>query len=316
MRKLLERRPVRLLVGAGRGFVEDNCGEMAAALAYFTLLSAFPLLLLLVSQLPRLLALFGVNYYDIPLLLLDLIGNYIAPEVADWLSKGLLELDANRDTVGLIGLLTLLWSASGGFAQLDAAFNRIWRIYDESDRRTGIIAALTGAVRGRLVPFLLMLLVGLLLLLNSVLTAGLAVLQRFFPQTPYSGLLGSAFGLVLPVAVSTLALGLLYRYIPYTRVLWHDVWLGAFVAAVANELAKNLMTGFIASGTGGFYQSIAGPLALMIWVFFTSQIVFFGCELTRHYALIYGSRSTPAGAAQGAIADKQARVQTHGRQSA
>jgi membrane protein len=140
------------------------------------------------------------------------------------------------------------------------------------------------------VPFFLLLLVGVLLLASSLITAALAVVTALFPAELAGGL-GSLVTWALSLAVSVLALALLYRFLPDALIRWGDVWVGALVAALANEVAKSLVTRFIASGTGGVYQTIAGPLALMVWVFFTSQILFAGCELTRHYALIYGSRA-------------------------
>jgi membrane protein len=293
MQKLLERRWVRLLADTGKGFADDDCGQMAAALGYFALLSVFPLLLLLVSQLPNLLALFGMRL-DPTALVLSLIGRQVAPEVADWLAEGLEALKENQGAAGLIGLGALLWSASNVFVQISTSFNRIWQVDDEEGRPTGIRALVRGLLRGRLLTFLLMGLVGVLMLLGSSLTATIVVVQRLFPHLPLAGLLGGLASWAISVAVSMLALSLLYRFVPHTRVHWGDVWLGALLAALVNELAKGLLARFIASGTAGAYQSIAGPLALMIWVYFTSQILFAGCEMCRHYALLYGSRSSPS----------------------
>lgn len=293
MQKFLERRWVRLLANTGKGFSADDCGQMAAALGYFALLSVFPLLLLVVSQLPNLLALFGVHL-DPTVLVLSLVGQQVSPEVADWLSQGLGALEENQGTAGLIGLAALLWSASNVFVQVSVSFNRIWRVDDEEGRPTGLRAVVQGLLRGRLLTFLLMGLVGVLMLLGSVVTATVVVVQRLFPQLPLTGVLSGIVSWAISVAVSVLALALLYRFVPHTRVRWGDVWLGALLAALVNELAKGLLTRFISSGTAGAYQSIAGPLALMIWVYFTSQILFAGCELTRHYALLYGSRVSPS----------------------
>ncbi|MBC8075456.1 MAG: YihY/virulence factor BrkB family protein [Chloroflexales bacterium] len=293
MQKLLERRWVRLLADTGKGFSSDDCGQMAAALGYFSLLSVFPLLLLVASQLPNLLALFGVRF-DPTGLVLALVGQQVSPEVAAWLAQGLEALEQNQGTAGLIGLATLLWGASNVFVQISTSFNRIWRVDDEEGRPSGFGALVKGLLRGRLLTFLLMGLVGVLMLLGSVLTAAILLVQRLFPQLPLASLLSGMASWAISVAVSVLALSLLYRFVPDTRVRWGDVWLGAVLAALVNELAKGLLARFIASGTTGAYQSIAGPLALMIWVYFTSQILFAGCELTRHYALLYGSRSSPS----------------------
>jgi membrane protein len=291
MQKLLERRWVRLLIDTGKGFADDDCGQMAAALGYFALLSVFPLLLLVVSQLPNLLALGGLRF-DPTGLVLSLVGRRVSPEVADWLAQGLAALEENQGTAGLIGLGTLLWGASNVFVQISTSFNRIWRVDDEEGRPTGFSAIVRGVLRGRLLTFLLMGLVGALMLLGSSLTAAIVVVQRLFPQLPIAGLLGGLASWTISVAVSVVALSLLYRFVPHTSVRWGDVWLGALLAALVNELAKGLLARFIASGTAGAYQSIAGPLALMIWVYFTSQILFAGCEFSRHYALLYGSRSS------------------------
>jgi membrane protein len=309
MRRVLEWRWVKLVVNAGQGFLDDNCGQMAAALAYFSLLSAFPLLLL-VSQIPNLLASFSVDY-DVAATLIDLARTRVSPTVADWLQSSLTTLEEGQGTAGVVGVLTLFWTASGVFSQLDLSFNRIWRVYDDKDRATGVASLLVGLLRGRLLSFLLMLAAGVILLMSGVLTTVLAVIKANVPQLPGSAFAWSVIDWTVSPLLSMLALGLLYRYLPNTRVLWSDVWLGALVAGVTNELLKSLVTRFIASGTGGVYQSVAGPLALMIWVYFTSQVVFFGCELTRHYALIYGSRRTLAGKLEAAKVEQEIKAEQH-----
>ena len=310
MRRVMEWRWVKLIVGAVQGFLDDNCGQMAAALAYFSLLSAFPLLLLLVSQIPNLLAYFSFEY-DVAAALIELARTRVSPTVAEWLQASLATLREGQGTAGLIGVLTLFWTASGVFSQLDLSFNRIWRVYDDKDRATGPLSLLVGLLRGRLLSFLLMLAAGMILLMSGVLTAVLAVVRANVPVLPGSAFAWSVIDWTVSPLMSMLALGLLYRYLPNTRVLWNDVWLGALVAGVANELLKSLVTRFITSGTGGVYQSVAGPLALMIWVYFTSQVVFFGCELTRHYALIYGSRSTLAGKLEAAKVEQEIKAEQH-----
>ena len=293
MQKLLERRWVRLLADTGKSFAADDCSQMAAALGYFALLAVFPLLLLTVSQLPNLLALFGVQL-DLSALVLSLVGQQVSPEVAAWLGQGLEALKKNKGTAGLIGIVTLLWGASNVFVQISSSFDRIWCVEDDQGRPTGLRAIIRGLLRGRLLTFLLMGVVGLLMLIGSTLTATIVVLQELFPKLPLAGLLGGLASWGISVAVSIVALSLLYRFVPSTSVHWGDVWLPALLAALVNELAKGVLARFIASGTAGAYQSVAGPLALMIWVYFTSQILFAGCELSRHYALLFGSRSSPS----------------------
>ena len=308
MQRIWKWRWFRLFWNAGQGFLDDNCGQMAAAVAYFSLLSAFPLLLLLVSQLPNLLTFFSFDY-DITAALIYLARTEVSPSVAEWLQTSLTTLSEGQGTAGIIGILTLFWSASGVFGQLDLSFNRIWRVYDDKDRAISLRQIVYNLLRGRLFSFFLMVVAGIILLLSGVLTTVLAFIETNTPTLPGSAVAWAVIDWTVSPLLSIIALALLYRFLPNTRVLWGDVWLGAIVAGTANELLKSLVTRFVASGTGGVYQSVAGPLALMIWVYFTSQLLFFGCELTRHHALIYGSRSTLTGKIEAAKVEQEIKAE-------
>lgn len=289
MQKFLERRWVKLIINSVQGFSSDNCGQMAAALAYFAVLSVFPLLLLLVSQIPNLLALFSFDF-NVTDAMLDFARNQMSDSAAEWLQSSLATLSEGQRTAGIVGVLTLFWSASAVFSQLDSSINRIWRVQEEEDRKNGPLQMAWNFVRNRFFSFFVAALAGLIMLTSGIFTTVLGVVRGFFPELPGSNLLWSALQWTVAPILGILALAIVYRFVPNTKVEWRDVWVGAIVAGLGGELLKTVVASFITSGTGGVYQSVAGPLALMIWVFFTSQIMFLGCEFTRHYALLYGSR--------------------------
>jgi|HigsolmetaAR202D_1030399.scaffolds.fasta_scaffold00005_1 Predicted membrane protein len=290
MQKILERRWVKLIINAAQGFSADNCGQMAAALAYFAVLSAFPLLLLLVSQIPNLLALFSFDF-NVTDAMLDFARTQMSDSAAEWLQSSLETLSEGQRTAGIVGVLTLFWSASGVFSQLDSSINRIWRVQEDQDRKQGPLQMVLNFARSRFFSFFIAAIAGLIMLTSGIFTTVLSVVRSFLPELPGSNQLWSALQWTVAPILGILALAIIYRFMPNTKVEWRDVWVGAIAAGLGGELLKTVVASFITSGTGGVYQSVAGPLALMIWVFFTSQIMFFGCELTRHYALLYGSRT-------------------------
>jgi membrane protein len=265
-------------------WLDDYVPSMGAALAYYTIFSLAPLLLVVISMAGLL---FGEDAArgEIQARLQDLMGERSAGAVQSLLtsvrdpSKGL--------TATAVGVVLLFVGATTVFAELQNALDRIWRV-PEGLRKSGWFSL----VRARLMAFGMVLVLGFLLIVSLVTSALLAAVGRQLDpvlgdwQTVVEA--GNALGGFLLVA---LMFGLIYKIIPRQRVLASDVWLGALLAALLFTGGKVVIGAYIgrsdiASGFGA-----AGSLVVvLLWVYYSAQILLVGAEFTCVYARTFGSR--------------------------
>jgi len=280
-----------LLTETWNEFDKDEAGRRGAALAYYATFSIFPLLLLL-------LALFGfvLRYWDAALdaqhEILRAAASYVSPQIADLLGQMLLILKDGAGSATGIGFLTLLLGASGVFYELDDSLNRIWRVPRPAER-SGLIAFLVQLVKERLMSFVMILALGVLLLVSLVLTGiTQAMLTRLSGFPLISGVAGFLIGLVLTLCLNTILFAALFKYLPKTAIRWREVGFGAFVTAVLWEIAKRLLALYIAhSNYTSLYGTVGALLAIMAWVYFSSQILFLGAEFTEVFSRRYCGRA-------------------------
>lgn len=261
-----------LLYAVVRQFGEAHASQAAAGLAYYIFFSIFPLLLVLVALTSAFLrneAAFR-NTVDFVIQVIPVSQNLIEQNL-----ESVLEL---RGTVGLIGGLAALWSASGAFAILANTVNRAW---ETSESR--------GFVRKRLVALAMIGALVLLLLLSLTSTALMNFLPEF--QVPLIGENTSIYETVgwqlLSWSVPLLFTGLmfvgLYRWVPNTIVTWKAALWGAAVAAVGWELAKSAFSWYLRSGFVQYelvYGSLGTVVALLFWIYISAQITLFGAHLS------------------------------------
>jgi membrane protein len=265
-------------------WLDDYVPSMGAALAYYTIFSLAPMLLVVISMAGLL---FGEDAArgEIQAQLQNLMGERSAGAVQSLLvsvrepSEGL--------TATAVGVVLLFIGATSVFAELQNALDRIWRVPEEL-RKKGWFSV----VRARLMAFGMVLALGFLLILSLVTSALLAVVGRQLEpvlgdwQTVVEA--GDALGGFMLVA---LIFGLIYKVMPRQRVLVSDVWLGALLAASLFTGGKVVIGAYIgrsdiASGFGA-----AGSLVVvLLWVYFSAQILLVGAEFTCVYARTFGSR--------------------------
>jgi membrane protein len=281
-----------LLRETGQEFQNDEAGMLGAALSYYATFSIFPLLLLLLAALGWVL-----NYWPVAInaqeQILAVASQNFSPKLAETVEQLLEVLKDRAGTATGIGLVTLLFGASGVFQQLDSSFNRIWKA-PKKPEASGILATITTVLRDKLFSFGMVLAVGFLMLISLVLTG---VSQALLNALQYVPVIGGAFGyiagLLITLAISTLVFALLFKYLPNTRIRWSDVWLGALLTAIIWEVAKRLLALYIDYTSRSFsaYGAIGTILVLMVWVYFSSQVLFLGAEFTEVYSRRHGSRA-------------------------
>ena len=277
-----------LLYNTGYAFTVDDCFTMAAALAYFAVISALPLLMLLLALLPRIVDIVAPGF-DIKVALLGFIFRTFTPEVASWMSGAIPVLQAQRGLLGGVGTLLLIWSASNVFRQLDVSIWTIWDAYDNLSETT-FHQAIRNFLHGRLRSLLLILAICALFLADQAVSVVLFLFRREVLTLPsaatWEGALFTVASYIVSLFLGVLTLALLYRYLPPKRVPWRYVWPGALLAGTLNKLLGAAVSLTISGLLAGVYQAIGGPVALLLWVYFVGQSVLLGCVLSRQFYLL------------------------------
>jgi membrane protein len=272
----------RLALHAARSWSQDYAPSMGAALAYYTLFSIAPLLLIVISVAGFV---FGADAArgEIMAQLQGLIGDEGARFV-----QGLLEA-AHRPGQGmvatLVGLALLLVGATTVFNELQDALDRIWRA--PARRKSGLWALL----RTRLLSFGMIMAIGFLLMVSLVASAALSALGRWWgPVFSEWELLGHAIDFLLGFCTITLAFALIYKIMPRVHIQWRDVWVGAAVTALLFTVGKLLIGLYIGkSGVTSVFGAAASLAVLLLWVYYSAQIFLLGAEFTWVYAHTFGS---------------------------
>ncbi|MCC6418678.1 MAG: YihY/virulence factor BrkB family protein [Gemmataceae bacterium] len=259
----------------------DNAPRLGASLAFYTMLSLAPLLVVVVASA-------GMAFGEEAARgeLVNQIESMIGPEGASAVQTML--ANAYQPTVGIwatsISVVVLLVGATGVFVELKDSLNIIW---DVPPRQT---SGVWNMIKSRLLSFAMVLGIGFLLLISLVLSAVLAAVSNFFGGAGPAGL-WRALELVVSFGVLTLLFAMIYKFLPDVQITWGDVWVGAALTAALFTLGKYLIGLYLGSSSFDSTYGAAGSLAVfLIWVYYSAQIVFFGAELTEVYANRFGSR--------------------------
>jgi membrane protein len=266
--------------GAIRGWIDDAAPSMGASLAFYTLFSLAPLLLVVIS-----LAGFFLGRDAAQNMLIAQIAQF-SGEKAAYGIESLLDAAGSRDGGPLTiaaGIATLLLGATTVFAELRVDLNRIWRY--KPTRGGGAMRFL----RTRLLSFGVVATAGLLLLASMIASMLLAAIgKRWFPEAEFL-LHAGEFGISFLVLTGLFAM--IYKLLPGCRIEWRDVWVGAAVTSVLFWIGKILIAFYMGKASVGESFGAAGAIVVVIaWVYYSAQVFFLGAEFTRQYALRHGSR--------------------------
>lgn len=268
-------------------FVEwwkDNTFRLAAALAFYTIFSVAPVLLIVVGAA----SVFFTRETAVNRVVGEmqrLVGDQGAAAIRQVLeSSAGLGQGAWAITVGLV---TLFLGASVVFAELQAALNQIWGV--KSEVRRGLVLDL---VLDRLRSFSIALGVGFLLLVSLVLSAGLSALQDYLtnrmPSLPWLWQTGN---IVISLVVVAVLFAMIYKFLPDAVIEWHDVWIGAAVTSILFNGGKYLISIYLGHAAIGSAFGAAGSFAvLLVWIYYSALISFFGAEFTQVYTRRHGER--------------------------
>jgi membrane protein len=292
VRKLLNVRSLgKLLKQSFQEWQEDNVSQLAAALAYYTVFSMTPLLVLAIAIAG---AVFGEEAArgEIVSQIQGLVGTSGAEAIETALDN------ANQPEISsiasLISIVVLLFGASGVFAQLQEALNTVWNVRTKPGR------GLKGAVRKRFLSFSMVLAIGFLLLVSLVLSAALSALANInLDFIPGFNFVWEIVNFVISFGLITLLFALMYKYLPDVKIAWGDVWVGAMITALLFSMGKYILGLYLGQGSFGSAYGAAGSLVIILaWVYYSAQILLFGAEFTQVFARHYGAQIIPDGDAE------------------
>jgi membrane protein len=277
-----------LLRAAAVAWVQDRAPTMGAALAYYTLFSLAPLLLIAISVAG---AVFGLDAARGEILqqMQTLLGREGAEAIATMLDQ---VRRSGQSTLGtVLGLVFLVIGATTVFAELQDSLDHIWRV--DTPRRGGTLWQL---LRARLLSFGLVLGIGFLLMVSLAASAALAAWGRWWAPA-FGGSLGllDAANHVLGFGLTTLLFAAIYKGMPRARIGWADVMLGSLITAVLFTLGKALI-GWLLTRTGmaAGFGAASAVVGLLVWVYASAQVFLYGAEVTWLFAQRHGSRRGPA----------------------
>lgn len=276
-----------LLKATFKEFSADDTWTLGAALSYYTVFSLAPLLLIIITAAGIIFgkeAVQGEIYGQVK----DFLGSEGATQVQDMVK--LAYQPENSILMTVIGIGTLLFGATTVFYQLQNSLNRIWEVKPKPKK--GYIKY----IKDRFLSFSLILGIGFLLLVSFVLSAALSALSKFLMSylPEYSIYLFRLLDIVLSLFVFSGLFAMIYKYLPDAKVRWHDVWIGAFVTALLFALGRFLIGLYIGkAGIASAYGAAGSIVLILVWVSYSSQILFFGAEFTQVYARSKGRTIEP-----------------------
>jgi len=273
-----------LLRSAAVNWVHDYAQSMGAALAFYTMFSIAPLLLIVISVA-------GVAFGE------DAARGEIYEQLQDLLgAPGALAVEGLLESAGkpgesvlatFLGVVLLFIGATSVFAELQDAFDRIWR----APARAGT-AGLWNVVRVRLVSFGMILGIGFLLMVSLVFSAGMAALSaQWDPLFSGWATVANTIDLAVSILLATAVFAMIYKTMPRVRIDWKDVWVGAAVTSLLFLAGKFLIGVYIGrSSISSGFGAAASLVVVLLWVYYSAQIFLFGAEFTRAYSHKFGSR--------------------------
>lgn len=275
-----------ILKAAFNGFINDMALKFSASLAYYTIFSIAPLLLLLISLAGVFLgkdAIQGKVFREIN----GLVGNEAAKQIQDMIRH--LEMSGKSTISVIIGIVTLILGATSVFGEIQESINIIWQVKPKP--KVGWLKL----VKDRLLSGSIIVTLGFLLLVSFIVNGALLALSEklktFLPDITV--VVFQVISRAISFIVISVLFGVIFKVLPDTKIKWRDIRSGAIFTAVLFMIGR-LVIGLYISSTSSTYGAAGSLIVLLLWVYYTAAILYFGAEFTRAYADFYGIRIEPA----------------------
>jgi membrane protein len=269
--------------------LQDKAPQLGAALAYYTVFSLAPLILVL-------LAIVGFIFHDDPggawkkltqqmSYFLDPSAMGVIQDIAQKASQ-----PGKSTLASIIGIALALFGASGVFGQLQDALNTIWGVKAKPSR------GVWGFLRNRFLSFAMVAGICFLLLVSLTIEALLKGFSQYVQSVLSGGIvIALAVYVIFDFAVVVVLFAMIFKFLPDVKVQWRDVWLGAVITAILFGIGKWLLGFYLGSGAAGSaYGAASSLITLLLWVYYSSQILLFGAEFTQVYAAQAGRVLRPS----------------------
>lgn len=282
------KRTGKVLLATFNGFLDDRGLKLSASLAYYTVFALAPLLMLVISLISTFLG-------------KDAIQNNIYPQIKSYVgSSAALQIQemiksislSGKTTIALItSVATLVIGATSIFMEIQDSINIIWRV--KAKPKKGWVKMLTN----RLISFSMIISLGFLLLVSLIISALISALStkitQYFPEVTIQ--LFNLINIGITFIVIAVLFGIIFKFLPDVKIAWRDVRTGAFFTSLLFMLGKYLIGIYIqTTGTGSTYGAAGSLIVILVWIYYTSAILYFGAEFTRVYADDYGHKIEPA----------------------
>lgn len=266
----------RLLVAAAKDFMEDKAPRLAAALSYYTAFSLPPLLVAVIGVAGLV---YGVD--DVRESILSQVAGLVGPDSAATLGEAVANAQQTTGSALAVtlGILTLLIGATGAFGQLQEALNTIWEVQPKKGR------GIWRLVRSRLLSFGTILGTGFLLLVSLSVSAGIGALVDAASGVDWMAPYLAALDVAASLIVITSLFALIFKLLPDIKIQWRDVWVGAALTAALFVIGKFAIGFYLGvSDVGSAYGAAGSVIVILVWIYYSSLILFFGAEFTQVWA--------------------------------
>jgi len=259
--------------------------RLGAALAFYAILSLAPLVILAIAILGQILGHSTAEGH-----LLDQIEDLIGSQGAEYV-KGIIQQSqkpASGAFASIVGVITLLFGASGVFAELRSALNTMWDVKPQSE------GGIWQLVKHRFFSFGIVLAVGFLLLVSLVISTALSAIDEYFSGFVTMPMFAmSAINVIISLAGITVLFALIFRFVPDVKIPWRNVWIGALVTAVLFSIGKSLIGLYLGkAAVGSAYGAAGSMVVIIVWVYYSAMIFLFGAEFTEVLSSAERGRNT------------------------
>ncbi|WP_034256582.1 YihY/virulence factor BrkB family protein [Adhaeribacter aquaticus] len=268
-------------------FMENNSFRLAAALAYNTIFSLPPLLLIIIAAAG---AIWGEEAVSGQLesQLGSMVGADAAASIQNMIKN--INQSGKGGIASTIGIGTLIFAATTFFITLQDSLNSIWNV--RAKPTNNIVKIL----KDRFLSFGLILSIALLMLVSLLISAILTLFTDYLQQTfPTIAIIFiHILNIIVSLAFITFLFALIYKYLPDAIIRWKDVWVGSFLTSLLFVIGKFLISWYIGRGdVASPYGAAGSVIIILVWIYYSSLIIFFGSEFTQQYANTFGEKIRP-----------------------
>jgi len=277
----------RLLIDTYNEWSGDKAPRMGAALAYYTIFSLAPLLVIVTAV-----AGFFLDTRTVEQALVEEMRGFVGPETARAIQQTVAaSFDPGTGTIATIGaVVLLLFGSTVAFAEMRDALNTIWEMKPRPE------STLWSFLKARMFSLSMVLCIGFLLLVSLLLSTALSLAARYWSHyLPLPPRAMSALDFVLSFAVITVLFAMLFKVLPAAKIAWRDVWIGALITSFLFTLGKFFIGWYLGTGAvASSYGAAASVVVIAAWTYYSAQIFYFGAEMTHVYTTGYRRFVEPA----------------------